>query len=116
MNLYAILAAIAMLGASHAATGWWFYGAGQDNKVAEQSAVSEAAKQAGESAAKAAATAISKIEVKHVTINQRADTVIREVPVYRDCKHDPAVLRDINEARTGIVGRGLVPPTSALGR
>lgn len=116
MNIYAVLAAVVMLGASHAATGWWFYGAGQDNKIAEQSAVSEAAKQAGETAAKAAAAAISKIEVKHVTINQRADTVIREVPAYRECRHDPSVLRDINEARTGIVGGGLVPPTSALGR
>lgn len=47
-----------------------------------------------------AAEAIAKIEVKHVTIRERLDTEIREVPTYVDCRHSPDGLRLVNEALT----------------
>lgn len=47
------------------------------------------------------ARAISEIEVKNVTVRQKAETIIREVPVYRDCKHTPDGMQAVNEALTG---------------
>jgi hypothetical protein len=61
-------------------------------------AVMLAAEKAGEKSRNAAVTAIEGIEVRNVTIRQRAETVIREVPVYRECRHDGRVFDDINQA------------------
>ena len=80
---------------------WWGYGLGADHEVAAHAREKSAAVQAGEAAASAAAEAISRLEVKHVQIRQRTEQTIREVPVYRDCRHDDRVMRDINAARTG---------------
>ena len=52
-------------------------------------------------ATEAAVTAIKGIEVKYVTIKQQAETVTREVPVYRDCQHSADGLRIVNEALAG---------------
>ena len=79
----------------------WGYGLGADHEVAAHAREKSAAVQAGEAAASAAAEAISRIEVKHVQIRQRTEQTIREVPVYRDCRHDDRVMRDINAARAG---------------
>lgn len=105
--------------ASIAGVGWWAYERGRDTELATQYREGVASANAAHAAASAAAAAISSIEVKHVTIRQRAETVVREVPVYRDCKHDSRVLRDINEARTGRAeppGGGQLPAASAPGR
>ncbi len=67
----------------------------------------------------AAATAISAIEVKNVTIRQKAETITREVPVYRDCHHSPDGLRVVNEALTGQeepAGDGGVPAAATPDR
>lgn len=66
--------------------------AGEQDRVALAVAAAEQAMQ------RVAAESISKIEVRNVTIRQKAETVTREVPVYRDCKHDPDGLRLINDA------------------
>lgn len=88
---------------------------------AEHLARKEAARDAAEVAARTAAEAISRIEVKHVTIRQSSEQIIREVPVYAECRHDPRVVRDIDEARTGTrgpepAGGGQLPAASAPAR
>lgn len=110
MNPYAILAVVALWGGSI----WYAIGIGQDMEIATQAREDKAAGIARRAANTAAAKAISEIEVKHVTIRQRADTVIRENSVYRDCVHDQRMLNDINAARGHEpAGGGVVPPASA---
>lgn len=57
-----------------------------------------AVEKAATAATDAAVAAIKGIEVKYVTIKQRAETVTREVPVYRDCMHTDDGLRVVNQA------------------
>lgn len=72
------------------------------------------AKKAGEDAAlKAAAEAISKIEVKSVKYVQPVRTEIRTNTVYLDCAHSADSLRNLNALITGGdagPGEGGVPP------
>lgn len=56
---------------------------------------------AAESAERAAAKAISEIEVKHVTIRGKVETQIRDRVVYADCRHDDRMLGTINETLKG---------------
>lgn len=93
-----IVAALVALGVL-AGSCWKAYELGRDHELATQAREDKAVAIATQAAASAAAAAISKIKVQHVTLRQQADTVIREVPVYRDCVHDDRVLRDINAAR-----------------
>lgn len=112
MSPYAIVVACALWAASIVGTGYFAYGAGQDDARAKQSEIDSAVQQTREAAQQGAAEAISAIEIKHTTIRQRVEREIREKPVYRDCQHEPAVLRDINEALTGITepaGSGELP-------
>tara|TARA_B100001105_G_scaffold120105_1_gene96288 strand:- start:1370 stop:1735 length:366 start_codon:yes stop_codon:yes gene_type:complete len=110
------IAAVAILAATYAA------GQRAGEAAAESAAAREErlVREAREAMEQTAGTAISKIEVRHVTIRQQADTVIREVPVYSDCRHDPRVLRSINEARTGdpaaAAGAGSLPAAAAADR
>ena len=100
-NPYVILGLVLAWGASIG--GAYFYGQSIGKAVCE--AVEAREQKLVEKVTKAAQTAtaeeIAKLEVKNVTITQRVETKIREVPVYRDCVHAPGVLDDINEARTG---------------
>lgn len=59
------------------------------------------AARAADSAASAAAVAISKIKVENRTIQARVEREIQTRVEYRDCRHAPGVLADINEALTG---------------
>lgn len=77
------------------------YQLGRDTEVAIKAREDRAAQVAGQAAAASAADAIAKLEVKRVEITQRVQTRIQEVPVYRECRHDERVLRDINAALTG---------------
>lgn len=105
----ALLWALSLLG-----VGWWAYGLGSDHEIATQAREDKAAAVATEAAASAAAHAISHIEVRNVTIKQAVETRIREVPVYRDCRHAPGVLDNINAALTGQpAGGGVMPAASA---
>jgi hypothetical protein len=45
-----------------------------------------------------AAKEIAKLEIKHVTLQQRVERETREVPVYRDCKHSAVGLQQLNAA------------------
>jgi hypothetical protein len=93
-------AAALSLAAGGLVTGWKAANWRRDSQAL---AIEQAAKKAGESATQAAVTAIKGIEVKYVTIRQNAETVTREVPVYRDgtCNHDPRMRDAINAALAG---------------
>src|SRR6185436_8190527 len=102
--------------ASLATAAGFAYEAGSDHCTAVQAREERVAAIATAAAASAAAVAISGIEVRHVTIRQRTETSVRTVPVYRDCRHEPGVMRDINAARTGRAepaGGGVLPAASA---
>jgi cell division protein FtsX len=93
-----ILAVTLLVGAA-GATGYW-----QGSKHTADQIAAQAAREAAlvektrETAAQAAAEQIAKIEVKNVTIRQKAETITREVPVYGDCRHDPRTLGLLNDA------------------
>lgn len=97
-NPYTLLAIVLGLLATHGAVGYKAYRAGQDNVIAETAKLVDVETRTRDAALAAAGEAISKIEVRNVTIRQKAETVTREVPVYRDCRHDPDGLRLVNEA------------------
>jgi hypothetical protein len=99
MNLYTTLAMVIAWGASVAGAFFYGEGVGKDSEIATQAREDKVALVASAAAASAAANAISKLEVKHAVIRQKADTIIREVPVYRDCLNDNRVLDAINQAR-----------------
>ena len=97
-NPYVLLAVVLGLLASHGAVGYKAYRAGQDNVIAETAKLVDVETRTRDAALAAAGEAISKIVVRNVTIRQKAETVTREVPVYRDCRHDPDGLRLANQA------------------
>ena len=97
-NPYVLLAILVALAASHGAVGYKAYRMGQDNVIAETSKLVDVEVRTRDAALAAAGEAISKIEVRNVTIRQKAETVTREVPVYRDCRHDPDGMRLVNQA------------------
>jgi hypothetical protein len=114
VNPYALLVGgIAFLAAVGGA-GWQGYRMGRDAEIAAQAREDRAV----QAALKVTAEAIAAIEVKHVTIKQRAETEIREVPVYRDCRNTDVGLQLINAALTGTepARGGLVPGTPAADR
>lgn len=114
MTPQTITAALLLWIASVLGAGWWAYGLGVDHELATQSREDKAAAVATEAAASAAAHAISQIEVRNVTIKQAVETRIREVPAYRDCRHAPGVLDNINAALTGQpAGDRVMPAASA---
>lgn len=97
MNPYFIVAALLGLLAA--------YGAGRADGTrverAKHLTAVETARDATDAALRVTADAIAKIEVRNVTIRQQAETIVREVPVYQQCRHDPSGLRLVNEALTG---------------
>ncbi len=89
----AVLCALAFL------SGWKVNQWRMDSADAKAEA---AAQKAASAATDAAVTAIKGIEVKYVTIKQKAETVTREVPVYGPgCSHTDDGLRVVNEALAG---------------
>jgi hypothetical protein len=68
-----------------------------EGKAAEEKAI---AMEVRDQAMAAAAEAISQIEIRHQTIRTQAETIIREVPVYKDpkCTHPPDMYKLLNDA------------------
>lgn len=90
------------------------YGLGQDGELARQAREAEVVAKVSEAAALGAASEIARIEVERQTIVQPVERVIREKTVYRDCRHDPVVLRGLNQALTGeTAGSGQLPALDA---
>jgi hypothetical protein len=119
LNPWVIGVAVAALIASHGAVGYKAFRLGQNDIIAETSKLIDQEVRTRDAAIAAAAEAISKIEVRNVTVRQKAETITREVPVYRDCRHDGDGLRLINQALTDAdepAGGGKLPAADPAGR
>jgi alpha-D-ribose 1-methylphosphonate 5-triphosphate synthase subunit PhnG len=101
---------------SHGAVGYKAYRMGQDNIIAETSKIIDAEVRTRDAALAATADAISKIEVKYVTVRQKAETVVREVPVYTDCTHSDDGMRLVNEALRQPTRDGKLPASNGTDR
>ena len=112
-NPWVILAVGVALATSHGVVGYRAYQMGQDNIIAEQAKLADVEKRTRDAALAVTSEAISKIEVRNVTIRQKAETITREVPVYRDCRHDAVGLQLVNEALAAPKSpdRGKLPAT-----
>ena len=73
----------------------------------------ELAQAAAASGVEAAASAIAGIRVENTTIYRKVADGTAKAAVYRDCMHEPGVLRDINAAFDR--GRGRAPGTGDAG-
>jgi len=97
---WALLGVFALWAGTIAGTAAWFYEAGQDSEIADQAKIDKARDDTRAIAAAAAASAIAQIKIENRTIQGRIERVTVEKPVYRDCRHAPDGMRDINEALT----------------
>lgn len=98
MNPTVILGALLGLVISVGGAGWYGFGLGYDQHVAEIAAQREAEDKARTAALDAAAREIAKIDVKNVTIQGKVVERIRTETVYADCRHSPDTWKLIQEA------------------
>lgn len=101
MNIYFAAVGVAVVLASYAGTFYVGADYGENKALARAASTQEIADSAAEKSAQIAAQAISGIEIKHQTINQKVIREIQNNPVYVDCRHTDGVLRALNEALTG---------------
>lgn len=93
MNPLPILLAV-LLAAGGFAAGWK---AQSDHRDALELAEAQ-----GKAAAlEATARELAKLDIKQVTIRQRAETITRENTVYAECKNPPEMVELINQAAKG---------------
>jgi hypothetical protein len=116
MNPWIILTVVLAWGATTG--GAYIYGRsdGADIETAAIAREDKVAQVARDAAQLGAADAISKIEIKNVTIKQTLQKEIYEKPVYRDCRNSPDGLRAINDALGAepvAAGSGKLPATGA---
>lgn len=104
MNPTLILATIVLWGASVAGAFFYGTGVGKDGEIAKQASIQQAIEDTRKAAQEGAADAISKIKVANTTIRGKTETIIRNDPIYVDCKHSPDGMRSVNEAITGRAG------------
>lgn len=120
MNPWALLGIVLAVGALTGGAYVRGRSDGENAEIAGRQRVEDVRAAATEAAASAAAAAISKIEVRHVQIRQQLETTVREVPVYRACRHDPAGLQRLNaalaEPGAEPAAGGELPAASAAGR
>lgn len=117
MNLQALLLIVILWIGSTIGAFFYGTGVGKDAEVAKQAAVATAIEDTRKAALKGAADAIAKIKVVNTTIKGATETIVRENVVYRDCRHTPDGLRNVNEALTGRAGPPgdrLVPGVNAV--
>lgn len=69
---------------------------GQKLALADELRDAEVARMAIDAAQRGAAQEIAKLEIKHVTVQQKIERETHEVPVYRDCRHSPDGLLGLN--------------------
>ena len=112
MNLYAALAGVILWGASLVGAYFSGVGVGADHEVAAAARDNAIAAKANDAAASAVAGALSRIEVKNVTIQQKLEREIRTREVFRDCRSGDAALQLLN-ATPGVAASG---PVSARDR
>ena len=100
-RLYFLIAGVVALGGFLTWGGHRLYEAGFNAAVIERAKDAQLIEAASAAAQKAAAQAISEIQVKHVTIRQNLEKELTRDVVYRDCIAAPRVLELTNEAITG---------------
>lgn len=115
-NPWMILALVVALGAS-AAGGAKL---GSDHQIAKQSKTEALIAAVKEQALQGAAAAIALNRPRHTTIQQRAETILRESKVYTECVNGPELERLLDAARndgigTVTPGSGIVPLESGSG-
>jgi len=112
MNLSIALGGVILWGAS--LVGVYFYGVdvGADREVAVQARDDRLATKANDAAASAVASALARIEVKNVTIQQKLEREIHTREVFRDCRSGDAAVQLFN-ATPGVAASG---PITAGGR
>lgn len=83
--------------------GAFFYGRnlGIESAQLEQKKQQDLIEDVEKRAQAGAAAEIAKLKPLQQTINRKVETITREVPVYRDCVHDPAVSGLLDQARAG---------------
>lgn len=115
-NPWAILALVMLLGSAGAGG----IALGVKYEKGQEAREEALIQKAGESAQLGAAAAIAKIQPKYVTIQQKTQETIREVPVYRDCHNTVDEFRLLNDALTNSdsesVGSGELPKVDAAHR
>lgn len=99
LNPWVLLATVLLI-ASAGAEGYHFgsktatqAAAAADALIVQTAAAGQAAMQ------KTAADAISNIQIKNTTIQEKAVETIREIPVYQDCKNTDSVKQLILDSR-----------------
>ncbi len=92
---------------------------GRNEQIAKQAAIEEVIDEAVQKAGIVTAQAISKIEVKHVTLRQQLEREVLTREVFRDCRSGDVAVRLLNDS-PGIdaepakpAGGGVVPAASA---
>ena len=114
-----ILAVLLSLAASGGLGYWKGSEHTADRIAAQQAREAVLTQEARDKALQAAAAEIAKIDVANKTIHAKTEVITREVPVYRDCKHSPDGLRNVNEALTGQpqpTADGKLPAPGSVGR
>lgn len=101
--LLAVVLAVGSAGATGYVRGRTDGRAALEAELARDAAATKAAQNA---ALQAAAAEIAKLDVKNTTIKQKTEVIQREVPVYRNCRHDPRVLGLLNDALSPDTGSG----------
>jgi len=80
---------------------YYGYQAGIDSEINRQVEIRQAIEETRKLAMEGAASEIANIKIQSTTIQGKVTTLIRDNPVYVDCKHTPDGLRLINQALTG---------------
>lgn len=90
---------------------------GQQAEQGKQAAAKDLLRETREQAQQGAAEAIAKLAPVNKTIVQRIQNETQTNVVYRECRHTPDGLRDLNQAITGVradvAGSGKLPGASA---
>lgn len=86
---------------------------GSDHQVAKQARTEQLIAATEKRTQDVVAAALAKMTPIQTTIRQKTETLIREVPVYRDCINTPDVERLLDAARANVdpesPSRGSVP-------
>jgi hypothetical protein len=97
-----LILGVSLLVAASGATGYYKGGQHKADAIAAQTARDAAvAQKAQDAALNAAAARVVELDIQSKTVHSKTQVIVREVPVYRDCRNTPDGLRNINEALTG---------------
>lgn len=110
MNPRTLLAGVLLLVGLTGGAYWQGRQDGGNACIAEQARDVEVAVIAGEAAASATAAAISKIEVRNVTITQQLQREVIERQVFRDCRSGDDARRLFNSAIPGAAEQPAAAP------